>query len=329
MNTAYQILEQRFNEKNTLEHIIALIDLDGQLNAPAAAANGRGEQKTLLELKIHAILTSPDWDEIFDKLESAADLDVWQTANVRKAKEEVAEASVLPAELVEQLAKARNDSVAVWFNARKENDFDSFRPHLERLVDLQRQAAVLKNPQNPYDAMLDSYESGMTQDFINPLFDDLKSFLPNFIDDIRSRAPRQTAEYENTLSVDEQIAFCKELMNRMGFDFGRGRMDVSSTAFCTTLGKDDIRIVSHFSRQNPMEGIAAVMHETGHALYEMHLPYAYMNQPVGQQRGMAMHESQSLLMEIGVLHSTGYLNWLAKRLGRKLCARKCNPFSRL
>ena len=317
MNTAYQILEQRFNEKNTLEHIIALIDLDGQLNAPAAAANGRGEQKTLLELKIHAILTSPDWDEIFDKLESAADLDVWQTANVRKAKEEVAEASVLPAELVEQLAKARNDSVAVWFNARKENDFDSFRPHLERLVDLQRQAAVLKNPQNPYDAMLDSYESGMTQDFINPLFDDLKSFLPNFIDDIRSRAPRQTAEYENTLSVDEQIAFCKELMNRMGFDFGRGRMDVSSTAFCTTLGKDDIRIVSHFSRQNPMEGIAAVMHETGHALYEMHLPYAYMNQPVGQQRGMAMHESQSLLMEIGVLHSTGYLNWLAKQLGEK------------
>lgn len=146
MNSAYRILEQRFNEKNTLEHIIALIDLDGQLNAPASAANGRGEQKTLLELKIHAILTLPDWGEIFDKLDAAADLDVWQTANVRKAREEVEEASVLPAELVEQLAKARNDSVAVWFKARKENDFDAFRPHLERLVDLQRQAAVLKNP---------------------------------------------------------------------------------------------------------------------------------------------------------------------------------------
>lgn len=317
MNSAYRILEQRFNEKNTLEHIIALIDLDGQLNAPASAANGRGEQKTLLELKIHAILTLPDWGEIFDKLDAAADLDVWQNANVRKAREEVEEASVLPAELVEQLAKARNDSVAVWFKARKENDFDAFRPHLERLVDLQRQAAVLKNPQNPYDAMLDSYESGMTQDFINPLFDDLKTFLPDFIDKVRSRAPQKTAEYENARPVSEQIAFCKELMKRMGFDFNRGRLDVSTTAFCTTLGKDDIRIVSHFSQQNPMEGIAAVMHETGHALYEMNLPYAYMNQPVGQQRGMAMHESQSLLMEIGVLHSTEYLKWLAEQLGEK------------
>ena len=126
MNNAYQILEQRFAQKNTLEHIIALIDLDGQLNAPASAANGRGEQKTLLELKIHEILTLPDWDDVFDKLDNAADLDEWQRANVRKAKEEVAEASVLPAELVERLAKARNDSVAVWFNARKENDFDAF-----------------------------------------------------------------------------------------------------------------------------------------------------------------------------------------------------------
>lgn len=317
MNDAYRILEQRFNEKNMLEHIIALIDLDGQLNAPASAANGRGEQKTLLELKIHAILTLPDWGEVFDKLDNAAGLDEWQRANVRKAKEEVAEASVLPAELVERQAKARNDSVAVWFNARKENDFDAFCPHLERLVELQKQAAVLKNPLNPYDAMLDSYEAGVTQAFINPLFDDLKAFLPDFIDNARSRAPQKTAEYEKTYPVAEQIAFCKDLMTRMGFDFDRGRMDVSSTAFCTTLGKDDIRIVSHFSVDNPMEGIAAVMHETGHALYEMHLPYAYMNQPVGQQRGMAMHESQSLLMEIGVLHSTAYLNWLARQLGER------------
>lgn len=317
MNNAYRILEQRFEQKNILEHIVALIDLDGQLNAPSAAADGRGEQKTALELRIHEILTMPDWGELFDKLDNADDLDEWRRANVRKAKEEVAEASVLPAELIEQLAKTRNDSVAVWFGARKENNFAAFRPYLERLVDLQKQAAVLKNPQNPYDAMLDSYESGVTRDFINPLFDDLKAFLPNFIDKVRSRPRQTTGGYEKTHPVAEQIAFCKDLMIRMGFDFNRGRMDVSSTAFCTTLGKDDIRIVSHFSADNPMEGIAAVMHETGHALYEMNLPYAYMNQPVGQQRGMAMHESQSLLMEIGVLHSTAYLGWLAKQLGER------------
>ncbi len=317
MNTAYQILEQRFERKNTLEHIVALIDLDGQLNAPSAASNGRGEQKTLLELRIHEILTMPDWDEVFDKLDKAADLDEWQTANVRKAKEEVDEAMLLPAELVERLAKARNDSVNVWFKARENNDFDAFRPHLEELVALQRQAAALKNPKQPYDALLDSYESGMTQSFINPLFDDLKAFLPDFIKEVRARQSDKTAAFENTYPIENQIAFCKKLMERMGFDFSRGRMDVSKTAFCTTLGKDDIRIVSHFSTQNPLEGIAAVMHETGHALYEMHLPYAYMNQPVGQQRGMAMHESQSLLMESGILHSAGYLRWLAGQLGER------------
>ena len=122
MNNAYRILEQRFEQKNILEHIVALIDLDGQLNAPSAAADRRGEQKTALELRIHEILTMPDWGELFDKLDNADDLDEWRRANVRKAKEEVAEASVLPAELIEQLAKTRNDSVAVWFGARKENN---------------------------------------------------------------------------------------------------------------------------------------------------------------------------------------------------------------
>lgn len=78
MNNAYRILEQRFEQKNTLEHIVALIDLDGQLNAPSAAADGRGEQKTALELRIHEILTMPDWGELFDKLDNADDLDEWR-----------------------------------------------------------------------------------------------------------------------------------------------------------------------------------------------------------------------------------------------------------
>lgn len=299
-----------------MEHIVALIDLDGQLNAPSAAADGRGEQKTALELRIHEILTMPDWGELFDKLDNADDLDEWRAPMCAKPRKKWRKLRFCPRSWSNSWPK-RATTVSPYGSALAKK---TISPRFVRTWSgwsICKTGGCFENPQNPYDAMLDSYESGVTRDFINPLFDDLKAFLPNFIDKVRSRPRQTTGGYEKTHPVAEQIAFCKDLMIRMGFDFNRGRMDVSSTAFCTTLGKDDIRIVSHFSADNPMEGIAAVMHETGHALYEMNLPYAYMNQPVGQQRGMAMHESQSLLMEIGVLHSTAYLGWLAKQLGER------------
>ena len=50
------------------------------------------------------------------------------------------------------------------------------------------------------------------------------------------------------------------------------------------------------------------------ALYEAGLPRDWRRQPVGNARGMALHESQSLLMEMQACRSDAFLEFAAPRM---------------
>lgn len=311
-NKDYETLEQRFEQRSKLDHIAQTIDWDAQLYCPENAVVERGEQKALLNVQCHQLATLDDWAGIFARLEKADDLTDWQKANVRAAKRVWENESLLTPELIAESARVTTNATAAWFKARAENDFPAFKPHLEKLVDLQRRIAARKNKDRPYDALLDFYEAGVSEAFVDPLFDDLKTFLPDFIEKVRSRKER--VPFEREYAIEKQTAFCRDVMRMMGFDMKRGRLDIAKTAFCTTLGIDDVRIVSHFHTHEPVSAIRAVMHETGHALYEQHLPRGFAHQPVGKQNGMAMHESQSLLMECLVCMSDEFQALLGQKM---------------
>ena len=97
-------------------------------------------------------------------------------------------------------------------------------------------------------------------------------------------------------------------MAAIGFDFDRGRLDVSHHPFCGG-GSEDIRITTRYDIDDFSASLMGIMHETGHAMYEMGLPKAWRYQPVGAPLGMAIHESQSLLIEMQVCRSRSFLNY--------------------
>lgn len=313
----YKELESRFDEMNRLGYMSALIGWDARVCAPANAEEEQGEQMAYLSMKQHEIITRSDWKELFDRLEKRTDLNDWQQANVREAKKEWIRETALPESLVEQSAKTANAGQNAWMKAKAESDFKSFAPHLQKLVAVARETAAAisaKTGQKPYDALLDMYQPGMTSDKLDVLFDDLKAFLPDFIKQAQKEHQNDPEPFKDEYPLEKQTEFAKRLMKTMGFDFNRGRLDMSSSAFQTTCGKDDMRVVGRYDLDDPLRSVSAVMHETGHGMYEQGLPKEYMLQPVGKPRGMALHESQSLLMQMPVLKSNEFIRYLSKEM---------------
>jgi carboxypeptidase Taq len=149
------------------------------------------------------------------------------------------------------------------------------------------------------------------------VFDDYAAFLPEFLGRVLEHQARQGAPVSarGPFSIPSQKALGEKLMAILGFDFSHGRLDTSLHPFCGGT-PDDVRITTRYNEDQFADALMGVVHETGHALYERGLPVAWRRQPVGQARGMALHESQSLIIEMQAARSSSFCRFLSPILNQ-------------
>ncbi len=166
-----------------------------------------------------------------------------------------------------------------------------------------------------YDALLDEFEPGGKAATIDALFADLAAFLPDLIARARERQARLPAPVApaGPFAIEAQRRLAREMMATLGFDFDHGRIDESAHPFCGGT-PDDVRITTRYSPASFLPALFAVLHETGHAMYERGLPARWRDQPVGQAASMSLHESQSLLIEMQTCRSRDFFAFAAPRL---------------
>ncbi len=226
-----------------------------------------------------------------------------------------AHATALSEDLVVALSRSASACEVAWRKARPESDFAAILPTLSEQLSLVREAARAKADHlclSPYDALLDQYEPGARSEEIDRVFGELEEFLPGFLERVRdAQAARPPAlRPEGPFPVESQRRLATRLMEVLGFDFDHGRLDVSLHPFCGGV-PEDVRITTRYDEGDFTRGLMGVLHETGHALYERGLPAAWRHQPGGEARGMAMHESQSLLMEMQACRSREFMEFAA------------------
>ncbi|RMD62043.1 MAG: carboxypeptidase M32 [Alphaproteobacteria bacterium] len=314
--SAYGELETRFRRLTALREAAGLLHWDMSTMMPAGGAAARSEQLAALDIACHGILADPAMGDLLATAEEeGADLDPWQRANLREMRRDWVHQTALGPDLVEALSKARHRCEMTWRTARPANDFAAVLPAFRELLALVREAAQAKAVAlgcSPYDALLDEFEPGGTAARIDRIFDDLAAFLPGFL----SRALERQATMPTPMvppgpfPVARQEALARRLMERIGFDFDHGRLDVSLHPFCGGV-PDDVRITTRYDEGDFTKALMGVLHETGHALYERGLPERWRWQPVGQACGMAVHESQSLLIEMQACRSAPFITFLA------------------
>ena len=202
--------------------------------------------------------------------------------------------------------------------ARPTDDFAMALPGLEQVLQLTRQVALAKAEAlatSPYEALLDQYEPDGSTVLIDRLFDEITGFLPGLLDAALARQGARPASLEprGPFPIALQRRAALTLMERIGFDFLHGRLDESAHPFCGGT-PDDVRLTTRYDENDFTKALMGTLHETGHALYNRGLPAEWRLQPVGDWRGMAVHESQSLFLEMQVCRNRAFADFAAPLL---------------
>jgi carboxypeptidase Taq len=300
--TTYDNLLAHARETALLGSIESLLGWDERTMMPAAAGEYRAEQMTLLAGMIHRRQTDPMLGEWLGELAAsplAAEPHSDSGATIRELKREYDKKVKLPQSLVEEITRTSVLGQQAWVEARKNNDFPSFQPLLEKMVGLKRdEADALGYEQCRYDALLDNYEPAARTSEVAKVLAALRDQLVPLVSAIKESGRQPDLSIvERQYPAAAQREFGQRIAAAFGFDFHRGRLDVTAHPFCTEAGPHDCRITTRYNEQHFNEAFFGILHEAGHGLYEQGLPPAQYGLPTGVAISLGIHESQSRMWE--------------------------------
>ena len=311
--SAYDTLKSRWHQAARLDQAAGLLHWDQAVLMPPAAAQARGDQLATLAQQSHEVRTRADMVDLLAAAQDE-DLDAWDRRNLELIDWSWRKQAALPQQLVADLSAAALAAEVAWGKARDADDFSLVQGDLQRSFDLTKERASRLSHAlggDPYDLLMDDFEPGLTQDLVDPIFQDYAAFLPDFLAKVQARQARDPSiiRPQGPFDLTTQERLSRALIQTLGFDFDGGRLDVSRHPFCGGY-PGDIRLTTRYDEADFTKALMGVIHETGHGLYEAGLPPAYATQPVGAAAGLVAHESQSLLMEMQAGRSDGFLRYL-------------------
>jgi len=302
MAQLYQQVCDHARQTAMIASIESVLGWDDHTYLPAAAGDYRAEQITFLTGQVHQRWVDKAFGDWLDTL--AADHLATHPATdtavvIHRLKRQRDRRIKLPQSLVEELTRTAVLGQLAWQEARAQNDYAKFRPYLQKTITLKKQQAeALGFNDHPYDALLDEFEPEEQTANVGRVLSGLREQLVPLVAAILNsgRQPRMEILKRN-FPVEVQKTFGQRAAEAIGYDFKRGRLDVTVHPFCATLGPHDCRITARYDENFFNMAFFAVMHEAGHGIYEQALPADYYGLPLCEAASMGIHESQSRMWE--------------------------------
>jgi Zn-dependent carboxypeptidase len=310
----YDALHKLSKHARVLSAVSELLHWDQETYMPDGAAAARAEQLETLAGIIHEAKSGKPFADALAKLIDikkgtikAKGLSKEQEAALREWRRDYTKEKALPKEFVTEFAKLTSQSILAWRDAKTDNAFQKFAPFLEKLIAMERQKAeYLGYKDHPYDALLDLYEPGMTTAAVTAVFDPLKKNITALLKKIAKAKQVDDKFLHGKFPADKQLDFCKKLLTDMGYDFNCGRLDLSAHPFSSSPHPTDSRITTRLHKTSLINCVSTVMHEAGHAFYEMDLPKEHYGSPLGESISLGVHESQSRWWETRIGQSKAF-----------------------
>jgi len=316
----YYKLEEVFRSYYFLKRTLSLLSWDAAVMMPPGSEKIRSEQLSIQTMVMNKTLTNSKTEKLFEKAEQDfPKLTPWQQANFREMGLLLKLKRAIPPRLEGEIASKRVLCEKAWGAARKKNDYKLFESSFSPLLKLIRQKGDLLGEAfgvSSYEGLIQEYDPGGTDKDISDLFKTLSLTLPSLIFKIKAKQEKhvQFSKSFPPLSIGQQVELSRKMLLDFGFNFNIGRFDQSAHPF-TEGSMDDIRITTHFKSKDPLSGLLGAIHECGHALYDTNLPRQWIDQPVGQERGMSVHEGIALYFEMILARSKGFAYYLSEQIG--------------
>ena len=287
----------------------SVLGWDQQVMMPPGGTPARSKQSSTLSTLQHELLTEEQLGEWLDELDGAVDDE--QQAVVREVRREHERATRVPEELVERLSEASSEALPVWEEAKEEADFSLFEDTLAELVELRREYAEAIDPdRDPYEVLVEDYEPYLDIETIEEILGQLRAELPALVEAISESEKTVADPFEGAYEEQSQEALVRDALDKVGYDWDRGRLDTAAHPFSTGT-QFDARVTTRFTPDDPLDALSSTIHEFGHASYTLGLPDEEYGTPLGASRDMTVHESQSRLWENHVGRSAEFWRFFA------------------
>jgi carboxypeptidase Taq len=301
MSTPLSALRDHLAPIEDLTAAAAVLAWDQETFMPEGGAEARAHQLSTLQSQAHERFASDATGELLDQaaetIEDPESLDD-DASLVRVTRRDYERARKVPSSLVAELSRATSQAKQAWTQARQADDFGAFAPHLERLVELSvEKAEAIGYDDEPYDALLEEYEPGLTTQEVASTFATLHDDLVPLVDAIAAAPQIDDAPLHGSFPQEKQQAFGEQVLADLGYDFDRGRQDVSAHPFTTSFAPGDVRITTRYDESFLPSALFSTIHEGGHALYEQGIAPALARTPLADGASLGVHESQSRLWE--------------------------------
>jgi carboxypeptidase Taq len=274
--TAYNELQQHIAEYNDLLNILNTLKWDTRTQMPSGGSETRGNQLATLNKIAKEKFASDTTAKLLDAAEAEIaneDSDSYRVRAVQQTRQYYDIQNRIPAELVGRIAELGPKSEHVWAEAKANDDFASFKPYLQKMLDLNIELAdAVGYEEHPFDALVFEYEPSMTAGKLKVIFDDLKAgLLPLLGRIVENGAPLKQDLWQHEYPIDKQNQFGTEMAELIGYDFNRGRLDIAPHPFEISFTRNDVRITTRYDLNYLPMSLFGTMHETGHALYEQNI----------------------------------------------------------
>ncbi len=319
----YESVKQALDALHKLEetiaaysHVMGVSYLDAATAAPKGSYEGRGKTLGILSQVTYDLVANPDNGILLNYLEShveeLSDIDRRKTQVLRKEYDQIHR---IPAEEYVAYEVLLNDAQAVWEKAKNENDFAAFAPYLEKIVEFNRKKAGYFHPEmKPYDALLNEYEEGLTMQTLDAFFAQLRETIVPLVAKIKNAPPVDDSFLNRNYPVDQQRILSDYLMDVMGLDRNYCGIAESEHPFTINFNNKDVRITTHYHADMVASSMYSVIHEGGHALYELGCGDEYNHSLLSGGVSMGIHESQSRFYENIIGRSLAFVKLIYPKL---------------
>lgn len=311
-------LRELLAEVYHLRYAAGLLRWDLSTYMPAGGAEARGRQMATVGRLAHEKFTAPELGELLDGLgshEKELPYDSDEAALIRVTRREHERSAEVPPEFVAEQSSHAAASYAAWLRARAEDDFAAVRPYLEKTLELSRRyAGFFPDSEHPADPHIDSADPGMTAASVREVFSELHGRLVPLAADLCERPAPDDSCLRGEFGEAEQLAFAAEAARSFGYDFGRGRQDLTTHPFAIRLSAGDVRITTRVKEDDLQNPLFSTLHEAGHGMYEQGIRKELDATPLARGASMGVHESQSRLWENIVGRSREFWEFFYPRL---------------
>lgn len=313
---AFAYYRKKERELHALEHSMGVLYYDAVTAAPSDSAEGRGETMEYLSNLQYEAANDPKLKEAVDYL--AQNLDALEPIqrreieNFRRSNEYI---SSIPQEEFVAYNVLLNDAESVWHKAKAEDDYAAFAPYVRKIFETNKRFAGYYRPdKDPYDVQLDLFERGLTKEKADAFFDQLRGKIVPLLHKVMEKPQVDDSFLHQTFPAEAQRKLSDYLMEIMTIDRTHCSIGETEHPFTTGFNKKDIRITTHYHEDAPLSSMYSVIHEGGHALYELNTADELEGTALRGGVSMGIHESQSRFYENLIGRSRPFMDLIFPKL---------------